>query len=149
MPKGELPDDGEVRLGGVVLSGERAYTEGLWDGGRLVAWVTDGPVPDAGRIWLELSDLAAQTGLLPGLSDLGAESFTQHGDVAAVDELDADEILAWRWENKTTPEGDPDTDAWIAGLHQPFTRQFPGLAPPVREQLTASAAKDALDTVPP
>ena len=51
---------------------------------RGVAWVSDGRVPDAGRVWLELSDLAAQTGLLPVLSDLGAESFAYHGDVAAV-----------------------------------------------------------------
>src|SRR5882672_10963360 len=122
---------------------------GLWGGGRLVAWVTDGRVPDTGRVWQELSDLAAQTGLLPVLSDLGAESFMYHGDVAAVAELDAGEILAWRWEIKTAPDGDPDADAWIAGLHQPFTRQFPGLAPPVRGQLTVSATKDALDTVPP
>ena len=67
MPEGELPEDGELRLGGVVLSGRRSYTEGLFGGGRLVAWVTDGRVPDAGRVWQELSDLAAQTGL-PGSS---------------------------------------------------------------------------------
>jgi hypothetical protein len=149
MPEGELPDDGGVRLGGVVLSGRRAYTEGLWGGGRLVAWVTEGRVPDAGRIWLELSDLATQTGLLPVLSDLGAESFMDHGDVVAVAGLDAGEILAWRWENKTTPDGDPEADAWLAGLHQPFTQRFPGLAPPVRDRLTVSATRDALDTVPP
>jgi hypothetical protein len=47
------------------------------------------------------------------------------------------------------PDGDPDADAWIAGLHQPFTRQFPGLAPPVREQLTVPGTRDALDTVLP
>ena len=29
------------------------------------------------------------------------------------------------------------------------TRQFPGLVPPVREQLTVPATRDALDTVPP
>jgi len=46
--------------------------------------VTDGRVPDTGRVWQELSDLAAETGLLPVLSDLGAESFMYHGDVAAV-----------------------------------------------------------------
>jgi hypothetical protein len=31
----ELPEDGELRLGGVVLSGRRAYTEGLFGGGDL------------------------------------------------------------------------------------------------------------------
>jgi hypothetical protein len=72
-----------------------------------------------------------------------------HGDAAAVDELDVGEILAWRWENKTTPDGDPDAKAWMAALHQPFTRRFPGLAPSVREQLAVSVTKDALDTVPP
>jgi hypothetical protein len=40
-----------------------------------------------------------------------------HSDVAAVAELDVGEILAWRWEHKTAPDGDPDADAWIAGLH--------------------------------
>jgi len=149
MPEGELPDDGELRLGGVVLSGRRAYTDDLWSEGRLVAWVTDGQVPDAGRVWQQLSDLAAQTGLLPVLSALGAEGFAYHHDVAAVAGLDAAEILAWRWENKTTPDGDPDADAWTAGLHQPYTRRFPGLAPPMREQLAVPATKDALDTVPP
>lgn len=132
MSEGELPGDGEVRLGDVILSGRRAYTEGLWGGGRLVAWVTEGRIPDAGRIWLGLSDLAAQTGLMPVLSDLGAESFMDHGDVAAVAELDAGEILTWRWENKTAPDGDPEADAWIAALHRPFTQRFPGLAAPVR-----------------
>jgi hypothetical protein len=83
------------------------------------------------------------------LSDLGAESFMDHGDVAAVAGLDAGEILAWRWENKTTPDGDPEADAWLAGLHQPFTQRFPGLAPPVRDRLTVSATNGALDTVPP
>jgi hypothetical protein len=149
MPEGELPEDGELRLGRVVLSGRRAYTQGLWGEGRLVAWVTDGRVPDAGRIWQELSDLAAETGLLPVLSALGAEGFAYHYDAAAVTGLDAGEILAWRWENKTAPDGDPDADAWIARLHQPFTRQFPGLAPPVGEQLTVPETRDALDTVPP
>jgi hypothetical protein len=59
MPEVDLPEDGELWLGGVVLSGRRAYTEGLFGGGRLVAWVTDGRVPDAGRVWQELSDLGA------------------------------------------------------------------------------------------
>ena len=35
MPEGELPEDGELRLGGVVLSGRRAYTEGLFGGAGL------------------------------------------------------------------------------------------------------------------
>jgi hypothetical protein len=122
MPESELPEDGELRLGGAVLSGRRAYTEGLFGGGRLVAWVTDGRMPEAGRVCQELSDLAAQTGLLPVLSDLGAESFAYHYDVAAVAELDASEILAWRWENKTTPDGDPDADAGIAAC----TSRSPG-----------------------
>jgi hypothetical protein len=48
MPEVDLPEDGELRLGGVVVSGRRAYTEGLFGGGRLVAWVTDGR-PGSGR----------------------------------------------------------------------------------------------------
>jgi hypothetical protein len=147
MPERGLPEDGELRLGGVMLSGERAYTEE--GGNQLVAWVSDRRVRDAGRVWLELSDLAAQTGLRPVLSDLGAESFVYHGDVAALAELDAGEILAERWDDKTAPDGDPRADAWIARRHQPFTRQFPGLAAPVCEQLTVSTAEEALDTVPP
>jgi len=35
------------------------------------------------------------------------------------------------------------------GKVQPFTQRFPGLAPPAREHLTASAVSDALATVPP
>lgn len=147
MPERGFPEDGELRLGAVVLSGERVYTEE--GGNQLVAWVSDGRVPDAGRIWLELSDLAAQTGLRPVLSDLGAESFMDHGDVAAVADLDAGEILAERWEDKTAPDGDPRADAWIARRHQPFTREFPGLAAPMREQLHETATENALDTVPP
>lgn len=49
MPERELPEDGELRLGGVVSSGRRAYTEGLFGEGRVVAWVTDGRVPDPSR----------------------------------------------------------------------------------------------------
>jgi hypothetical protein len=67
--------------------------------------VTDGRIPDAGRVWQELSDLAPQTGLLPVLSEQGVESFAHHYDVAAVAGLNAGEILAWRWEHKTTPTG--------------------------------------------
>ena len=54
-----------------------------------------------------------------------------------------------QWEHKTDEDGDPDADAWIAGLHQSLTGAAPRMPPPVREQRTVSVLKNALGTVLP
>ena len=49
MPEGEVPEDGELRLGGVVLSGRRAYAGERRS--RLVAWVRFSRSPSGSRAW--------------------------------------------------------------------------------------------------
>ena len=50
-----LPEDGELRLGSVILAEGRrmAVSDGFGDP---VIWVTTQPVPDAGMAWAALSD---------------------------------------------------------------------------------------------
>jgi hypothetical protein len=65
MRNEDLPDDGDLRLGSLRLRGQRV--DATLSRGRPVAWVTDEPVPDAGRAWLAISGMAAKTGLRPVL----------------------------------------------------------------------------------
>jgi hypothetical protein len=116
MPADRLPEDGELRLGRAVLSGKRVYARR--SGSRLVAWESDAILMDAGRVWAELSGLAAQTGLHPVLSDAELEEYLDVGGLAGLDRLDAGEILTRRWEHRAEGDGDPDADEWIAGLHR-------------------------------
>ena len=52
MLNGDLPEDGELRLGSLRLRGRRVGA--ALSGGQPVAWVTEEPVPDAGSAWLAL-----------------------------------------------------------------------------------------------
>lgn len=62
-----LPEDGEVRLGSVMRPAGRRFCTVEDPAARPVVWVTESRVPDAGRLWWALSDLHAQTGLIPFL----------------------------------------------------------------------------------
>jgi hypothetical protein len=63
MINGWLPDEGPVRLGPVALPPGRLITGNIE--GDHVAWATVDPVPESGRVWVVLSELHPQTGLVP------------------------------------------------------------------------------------
>jgi Domain of unknown function (DUF4253) len=151
MPASRLPEDGNLRLGSVILSGGRVRAEGR---GEPVAWVTDGPVPDAGRIWRELCAMAAGTGLqpvvhvtpewIPGYRP--GEDFYEPEEIADIDRMNAADILAELWDGKTRADDDPRYAA--LGKHAPFPRPFPGLAPATGGQLGSAEALHALASLP-
>jgi hypothetical protein len=124
MGPARLPDNGELQLGPVMLpAGERV---GADQAGAPVAWVTTQEVPDAGMVWLALTELHAQTGLGPILlaDDEGSAGyyFDQAADVADVDHLDAGQVLAALWKYKMPDE---ESDRWEGGrlsaMHAPFS----------------------------
>jgi Domain of unknown function (DUF4253) len=148
MLNGDLPEDGDLRLGSLRLRGRRE--EATLSRGQPVAWVTHDPVPDAGRAWLALSGMAAETGLRPVLDvpsvpgGSPGESFYNPVDVADIGRLSAAAILAGLWEEKAGDDG----DALFSAQYQPFSVQFPGLAARSEEQLTRDDTLRALDSVP-
>jgi hypothetical protein len=148
MRNEDLPGDGDVRLGSLRLRGRRVGA--TLSRGQPVAWVTEEPVPEAGRAWLAISGMAADTGLRPVLDVPSApggspgESFYNPVDVADIGRLSATAILARLWEEKAE-----DGDALFISQYQPFSGQFPGLAARAEEQLTRDDTVRALDSVPP
>lgn len=158
MPAVSLPEDGEWRLGSVLLSGRRvrAY-KGT---GEPVAWITDELVPNAGRVWRVLSEMATETGLQPVLHVAPrrppegwqpADDFGRPGDVDQIGRLNAEDILMREWAgravNEEVPEGlAPRFDP--AELYAPFSRQFPGLAPRTEEGLATTEVLRVLDALP-
>ena len=81
-----LPQDGPARIGSVALpAGQRIYG---WDeySGNIegpAAWVTSGPMADAGHAWLALSDAQPVTGLVPVLLSR-ADNYARLGTVPPV-----------------------------------------------------------------
>jgi len=156
MRAGGLPEDGELRLGSVVLSGRRVRAIG--EGRPEVAWATSEPVPGAGRIWLELSELAVRTGLQPVLWSLQgsplrspqkAEQFEPPPGLTEIDDTDGGAVVAQLWEDKAVDDGDEESAEWIDDMVAPFSRDFPGLAASVGEQRPASELTAVLDALPP
>ena len=95
MATDTLPDEGELRLGAVMLPpGRRIRPEGA---GEPVAWVTTQPVPDPGLIWSALSDAHLETGLVPIVLTDGEKDedffFSAPADLAELDHLDAASVL--------------------------------------------------------
>jgi hypothetical protein len=141
MAAERLPDDGEPRLGGVTLPCGRRV-DAVY-GSAPVAWVTDEPVPDAGRIWWELSAVAAETGLQPVLHVTPdwipgyepGEDFCEPQEIAGVDRMNAADILAELWDGKAP--------AWQG--HGPF----PGLAPATDGHLGRAEVLDVLAALRP
>jgi hypothetical protein len=133
--KGEVPADGELQLGHVRLpAGRRVYSHtalpayGLgsdpadWTAEQAaqarewelahpsvpLLWTTLEPVPDAGRVWHELRQLAPQTGRVPitlGFLDRRQPrgrpwESGELGDpfpLSAADEVDATALLRGHW----------------------------------------------------
>ena len=96
MATDTLPEEGELRLGAVMLPPGRRIVPP--DGpGEPVAWVTTQPVPDPGRVWSALSDAHLETGLVPIVLTDGEKDedffFSAPDDLAELDHLDAASVL--------------------------------------------------------
>jgi hypothetical protein len=158
MPAVSLPEDGELRLGSVSLSGRRVRAYKGSD--EPVAWITDEPVPDAGRVWRMLGEMATETGLQPVLHVAPRRStedwrpeddFGRPEDVDQIGRLNAEDVLMREWAGRAVDEEVPEGLAARfdpAELYAPFSRQFPGLAPRTEGGLTAAGTLGALDTLP-
>jgi Domain of unknown function (DUF4253) len=154
MVNGRLPGEGPVRLGPVTLPAGQLITAN--PGPAHVAWATADPVPGSGRVWAALSELHSQTGLVPiQLDGLGGdprrpwddEDFTEQADPREADELDAGAILRFNWRAWLPPPSWEDPE--YIQIRAPFTREWPGLAPPEHTPLTPAERQRALDVVLP
>jgi hypothetical protein len=171
----ELPEDGALRLGLVRLpAGQRRALNRPADkriqvlpprADTPVAWLTDEPVSDPGRVWSELSEATAGTALVPFLAvamrdrrgkwarpwDSG--EFCDPEDVALIDGLDPAEILRWRWGYQLPVSQPPvsaedDEEIQLAKAETaPFAMEFPGLAPAIDEPLDPARLAEALGTL--
>jgi Domain of unknown function (DUF4253) len=96
MATGTLPDEGELRLGAVMLPPGRRIVPQKGPG-EPVAWVTTQPVPDPGLIWSALSDAHLETGLVPIVLTDGEKDedffFSAPDDLAELEHLDAASVL--------------------------------------------------------
>src|SRR5947209_11821409 len=124
MPAEQLPEDGELRLGSAVLHGRRVRAIGGTK--PEAAWATSEPVPGAGRIWLELSRLAVQTGLLPVMrSHQGPEEdFEPPPGLAGVGGIDGGAVLVQLWEDRAADDVDEESAGWTDAMIEPFSRNF-------------------------
>jgi hypothetical protein len=172
-----IPADGEVRLGAVRLPAGRRICAGTpaasynqagiaWMAEREATardyarahpgvpllWATDEPVPDAGRVWHELHEMAPETGLVPvtlAFLDPGRErgrpwdsgELGEPYPLSDADAVDALALLKDSWEDFAWPaEDDPEHRAMIS----PFSGEFPGLAPACDEPLGKAELDAAL-----
>ena len=99
MATDTLPEEGELRLGAVMLPPGRWIVPQAGPG-EPVAWVTTQPVPDPGLVWSALSDASLETGLVPVvLTDAEKDEdffFSTPDDLAELDHLDAADVLGTR-----------------------------------------------------
>jgi hypothetical protein len=125
MTAGELPEDGEARLGPVALPPGRRITP---DDHEPVAWVTARAVPDPGSIWSALSNLHPRTGLVPILlpddpvEDSEDFYFFEPAGADAIDHVDAAQTLAMLWD-----DAHQDTSGPARFFAAPLTLDFLGL----------------------
>ena len=153
MATDSLPEDGELRVGAVVLpAGRRVVPEHPVHGpSDPVAWVTTEPVADAGLAWSALSDAHQQTGLVPVLLT-GSERdeqffFRGQPDLTALDDLDAAEVLAGLWDRGMPSDDEEDSD-YLAAIRGPFSSEFPGLAPGEDTKLSMAQLHEVLRSLP-
>jgi Domain of unknown function (DUF4253) len=152
-----VPDEGELRLGTVRLPAGRQLRPD--DGqGEPVAWMTRTAVPEALRVWSELSALHGQTGLVPILvpadESLPVRRARRDTDsVAEVDRVDAAAILESRWEDlypgpwETGPLWDEERQM-MNEQAAPFTSDWPGLAPAAEAVLDPDVLDEVLRARP-
>jgi hypothetical protein len=159
-----LPDDGALRLGTVDLPAGKRIVAHYGSGGP-VAWATVEPVPDPGRVWMALSEISAQTGLVPFLlAGLDAttrrpwdeQEFSDPVDVSPLADMDAAELLEELWRGETEEEygdefddEDESEDEEFAAMIAPFSHEFPGLAPDGDQPLSAQEVEQAIGSLPP
>jgi len=155
MASNELPLDGELQVGPVRLPSGRRLHAGFGSG-TPVAWVTHDVVPDAGRIWSQLSGLHAQSGLVPillaGLDHTTTrpwdeEEFEDPADVRGLEHLTAAEVLAERWAGETDG-GEAEEDEEFRDMLAPFGLSFPGLAPAEPVGMSPEQVQGVLSTLP-
>jgi hypothetical protein len=168
MTTADVPSDGELRIGAILLPAGRRIrsNDGL---GEPVAWATTEPVPDAGRVWAALSGVHAQSGLVPvllaGIGDdpqrpWDTQELRDPDDLTELDHLDAAALLREDWLRQTTEYDDYDEEdeeyededfaRSIAEDVAPFSRrQFPGLAQAEDHQLSAGQLDRVLSGLGP
>jgi len=150
-----LPEEGELQLGTITLPAGKRIRAG-YEPAMPVAWVTQQPVPDAGRVWAALSAVHQETGLIPFL--LGSlpgyptrpwddEEFDIPVDPSELDHVDAAEVLAEMWDGEMEDDEVKEDEEWIA-MRAPFSIQFPGLAPPGDAPLSPDQLHQTLDSLP-
>jgi Domain of unknown function (DUF4253) len=154
MARGQLPPDGELRIGAVTLpAGHRIRAS--FGSGEPVAWLTGQEVTDTPRAWAMLSDAHEHTGLVPVLAgnrgaqglrpwDDGGE-FLAPADLAGLDRLEAAQVLASRWDRQLA--GPEEEDPGLAADRAPFSRQFPGLAPRQDRELSIAERGRAIGSL--
>ncbi|HEX3490667.1 MAG TPA: DUF4253 domain-containing protein [Streptosporangiaceae bacterium] len=155
--RAELPPDGELALGPVRLpAGRGRVLEALApEPAAPVAWLTDEPVPEPGRVWRELSQACACTGLVPFVAAAmerrenrdrpwGSGELDEPQDAALADDLDPGQLLRQQWEERWPVSGDSEELEWAEERTAPFGREFPGLAPFITERLDPARLAGAL-----
>jgi hypothetical protein len=152
MVNAEVPADGPVRLGSVQLPPGTRLDGGDNDGPLL--WATSAPVPNAGRVWHELTEMHPATGLVPillGFLDGGQEGrpwdageLDDRCSLALVDQLDAAAVIAQSWADSVPVEEEFDDDPELAAMLAPYGAQFPGLARGQDKELTEAELARAL-----
>lgn len=158
MVAGSVPEDGELQLDSIRLpAGKRVHAG--WPTPVPVAWITIQAVLEPGRVWAALSAARPQTGLVPFL--LGGlygdprrpwdtEEFEQPADPSDLEEMDAAEVLAEMWDgNMPSDEEEEDEESGeeLVAMRAPFSKRFPGLAPPEDTLLTPGRLEDVLDSL--
>jgi hypothetical protein len=158
-----LPEDGELRLGSLALPAGRRV---LAVAEEPVAWATIAAVPDAGRVWAELSQSHPQTGLVPFLlAGLGettgrpweSEELQGRCEISGLDRINAASFLEGLWAGKThegdeaewAEQEDQELPEYIQEQIGPFSRQFPGLAPATEGLLDPITLGGVLGDLPP
>jgi hypothetical protein len=157
----QVPDEGELQLGTVTLPAGRWLRSKGGDGDP-VAWMTEALVPEPGPAWSALSELHAQTGLVPILEPAirsGGLTYLQYScretaTIADVDETDPAALLEHRWTDcfpeawQTGPDWDEERQ-WAEDMAAPFTSQYPGLAPAMHRTLEPAVLQATLRAFPP
>jgi Domain of unknown function (DUF4253) len=150
MNLGAVPADGEMYIAGTGMryAGRQLHAAS----GVPVVWVSDRAITSAGIIWTDVAGKSTESGLQPFLlsgMDGGTarpwgtgEQVSEPEDTAAIDRMDAAEVLdGWWW---AVSEDDLAEDDDLREMLAPFGGRFPGLAPAVEEGPDAELMRRAV-----